>query len=243
MVLLGNPAQPGATEGNWIRTIQQGLSRANAGIKQRIHLEGLVTKTPRPGAHRLLDVSTSGVPPGESTRRRGRTRGLPTGTVTFLFTDIQGSTELLQELGPDFLPTRDRHDRAIRAAIEQGAGIEIATEGDSFFAVFPTAVGAVRAAVAAQRALAAAPEANGRRIEVRMGLHTGDGQLGGDSYVGMDVHRAARIGDAGHGGQVLLSDATRALVESQLPDGVTLRFADADAVGPAHADGPARRRA
>lgn len=143
--------------------------------------------------------------------------------MTFLFTDIQGSTELLHELGPDFLPLRNRHDRAIRAAIEQGDGIEIATEGDSFFAVFPTAVGAVHAAVAAQRALAGAPEASGRRMEVRMGLHTGDGRLGGDSYVGIDVHRAARISAAGHGGQVLLSDATRGLVESQLPAGATLR--------------------
>lgn len=143
--------------------------------------------------------------------------------MTFLFTDIQGSTELLQALGPDFLPMRDRHDRAIRAEIEQGGGVEISTEGDSFFAVFPTAVGGVGAAVAVQRALAATPEANGRRIEVRMGLHTGDGRLGGDSYVGMDVHRAARIAAAGHGGQVLLSDATRGLVESELPDGVALR--------------------
>ena len=168
-------------------------------------------------------MPTSSVPPHEPTRRRGRNRSLPTGTVTFLFTDIEGSTALLQELGPDFLPTRDRHDHAIRAAIEQGGGIEIATEGDSFFAVFPTAIGALRAAVAAQRALAAEPATKGRRIEVRMGLHTGEGQLGGASYVGIDVHRAARIASAGHGGQVVVSDATRGLVESQLPDGVTLR--------------------
>ena len=168
-------------------------------------------------------MTGSGVPPRESTRRQGRARGLPTGTVTFLFTDIQGSTELLQQLGPDYLPARDRHDRAIRAAIEQGGGTEIATEGDSFFAVFPNAVGAVGAAVVAQRTLAAEPNSEGRRMRVRMGLHTGDGQLGGDSYVGIDVHRAARIAAAGHGGQVLLSDATRGLVESQLPEGVTLR--------------------
>jgi len=152
-----------------------------------------------------------------------RKRRLPTGTVTFLFTDIVGSTALLRDLGPDFLPARDRHDQAIRAAIEQGGGIEIATEGDSFFAAFPTAVGGVRAAVAAQRALSGAPATKGQRIEVRMGLHTGEGQLGGASYVGIDVHRAARIASAGHGGQVLLSDATRALVESRLPDGVMLR--------------------
>jgi predicted ATPase/class 3 adenylate cyclase len=143
--------------------------------------------------------------------------------VTFLFTDIQGSTELLRVLGPEFLLARDEHDRAIRAAIRHGGGIEIATEGDSFFAVFPTAVGAVAAAVAAQRALAAASDVHGRRLEVRMGLHTGEGTLGGDNYVGIDVHRAARIRAVGHGGQVLLSDATRALVESQLPEGVVLR--------------------
>jgi predicted ATPase/class 3 adenylate cyclase len=167
-------------------------------------------------------MSPSDIRAREPSRRR-RTRALPTGTVTFLFTDIEGSTELLQTLGSAFLPNRDRHDRAIRRAIKQGGGIELATEGDSFFAVFRTAVGAVHAAVAAQRVLSAAPEAKGRRIAVRMGLHTGDGKLGGDNYVGMDVHRAARIAAAGHGGQVLLSDATRGLVESQLPDGVTLR--------------------
>jgi predicted ATPase/class 3 adenylate cyclase len=168
-------------------------------------------------------MSTSSVPQREPVGRRDRKRSLPTGNVTFLFTDIEGSTALLTELGADFLQVRDRHDHVIRAAIEQGGGIEIATEGDSFFAAFPTAVGALRAAVAAQRALSAAPETKGRRVEARMGLHTGEGQLGGASYVGIDVHRAARIASAGHGGQVLLSDATRGLVESQLPDGVTLR--------------------
>jgi hypothetical protein len=112
-------------------------------------------------------------------------RRLPTGTVTFLFTDIEGSTGLLNDLGPDFLPARDRHDAAIRAAILQGGGIEIATEGDSFFAVFPTAAGAVAAAVAAQRQLAAAP-ASRPPDRIAHGL-TGDGQLGGASYACVDA--------------------------------------------------------
>src|SRR5207245_4920725 len=96
-------------------------------------------------------------------------------------------------------------------------------EGDSFFAAFPSATDAVAAAVSAQRALAAAPWPEGTSVRVRMGLHTGEGRLGGESYVGLDVHRAARIAAAGHGGQVLLSDSTRALIENALPGGVSLR--------------------
>src|ERR1700675_446820 len=192
-------------------------------IRRRIRRSALDSFA-RPSSHRVrCDMSTSSVPQREPAGRRDRKRSLPTGNVTFLFTDIEGSTALLTELGADFLQVRDRHDQVIRAAIQQGGGIEIATEGDSFFAAFPTAVGALRAAVAAQRALFAAPETTGRRVEARMGIHTGEGQLGGASYVGIDVHRAARIASAGHGGQVLLSDATRGLVESQLPDGVTVR--------------------
>jgi predicted ATPase/class 3 adenylate cyclase len=148
---------------------------------------------------------------------------LPTGTVTFLFTDIEGSTKLLQELGETYIAVQDDHARIMREAISQGDGREIRTEGDSFFAVFPTPSGALGAAVTAQRALGAHAWSHGRPLQVRMGLHTGEGRLGGDSYLGIDVNRAARIAAAGHGGQVLLSDATRALVEHVLPDGVTVR--------------------
>jgi predicted ATPase/class 3 adenylate cyclase len=149
---------------------------------------------------------------------------LPTGTVTFLFTDVEGSTRLVQAIGVDrFRSVLDRHDEILRRAIEDHAGAEVRTEGDSFFAAFPTAQGAVDAVVAAQRNLATEPWPQDARIRVRMGLHTGEGRLGGDDYTGIDVHRAARISAAGHGGQVLVSDATRALVESSPPDGVKLR--------------------
>ncbi|HEX8099181.1 MAG TPA: adenylate/guanylate cyclase domain-containing protein, partial [Actinomycetota bacterium] len=151
------------------------------------------------------------------------TGNLPTGTVTFMFTDIEGSTKLLQDLGDDYRRVQDDHAEIMRKAINEGEGREIRTEGDSFFAVFPTPSGAVHAAVAAQRSLATHEWSHGRPLRVRMGLHTGEGRLGGDDYLGIDVNRAARIAAAGHGGQVLLSDATRSLVEHSLPKGAALR--------------------
>jgi predicted ATPase/class 3 adenylate cyclase len=150
-------------------------------------------------------------------------RALPTGTVTFLFTDIEGSTRLLEELGERYRAVQDDHFRLMRAAIAEGEGAEIRTEGDAFFVVFHTAPQAVRAAVAAQRALADQHWPHGESLRVRMGLHTGEGILGGDDYLGIDVNRAARIAAAGHGGQVLLSEATRALAEASLPVDVSLR--------------------
>jgi predicted ATPase/class 3 adenylate cyclase len=148
---------------------------------------------------------------------------LPTGTVTFLFTDIEGSTRLLQELGDGYRAVQDRHAQILRTALEAEDGREVRTEGDAFFAVFRTAAKAVRAAVRAQRALAQSEWSHGGSLRVRMGLHTGEGSLGGDDYIGVDVNRAARIAAAGHGGQVLISDATRALVEQELPEGVSVR--------------------
>jgi class 3 adenylate cyclase len=153
----------------------------------------------------------------------GRNMQLPTGTVTFLFTDIEGSTRLLQVLGDGYRVVQDDHAEIMRRAIDEGGGVAIRTEGDSFFAVFPDHAAAVGAAVAGQRALAAHPWPDDIRLRVRMGLHTGQGKLGGDDYLGIDVNRAARIAAAGHGGQVLLSEATRSLVHDDLPDGVTLR--------------------
>jgi predicted ATPase/class 3 adenylate cyclase len=148
---------------------------------------------------------------------------LPTGTVTFLFTDIEGSTRLLQELGDRYAAVRDDHAAILRHAIQEGGGVEVNTEGDSFFAAFRSPAGAVRAAVTAQRGLAGHDWSPGPPVHVRLGLHTGDGTLGGDDYVGIDVHRAARIAGAAHGGQILLSDSTRALVEHALPEGASLR--------------------
>src|SRR5918992_2458045 len=148
---------------------------------------------------------------------------LPTGTVTFLFTDIEGSTRLLQVLGDAYRRVQDDHTAILRKAIAEGDGVEIRTEGDSFFAVFPSATQAVAAVAAAQRELARHDWPHGRPLRVRMGLHTGEGVLGGDDYLGLDVNRAARIAAAAHGGQVLFSDATRILVEHSLPDGVVMR--------------------
>jgi predicted ATPase/class 3 adenylate cyclase len=148
---------------------------------------------------------------------------LPTGTVTFLFTDIEGSTQLVSSLGDAYAPVLEAHAEVMRAAIAEHAGTEVSTEGDAFFAVFPTALGALQAAADAQRGLTSHPWPDGVSVRVRMGLHTGEGRLGGDSYVGIDVHRAARIAAAGHGGQVLLSDATRTLVEPALPEGLAVR--------------------
>jgi predicted ATPase/class 3 adenylate cyclase len=148
---------------------------------------------------------------------------LPTGTVTFLFTDIEGSTRLLSALGDGYAAVLDAHSAILRAAIGAHAGTEVSTEGDAFFAVFPSALNAVSAAAQAQRALAATTWPDGNSVNVRMGLHSGEGRLGGDNYVGLDVNRAARIAAAGHGGQVLLSDATKALVAHELPKGLRLR--------------------
>jgi len=148
---------------------------------------------------------------------------LPTGTVTFFFTDIEGSTRLLQVLGERWRSILEDHNRLLRAAIREAGGIDLRNEGDSFFAVFRSAPAAVDAASSAQRGLAAHPWPSEAPVRVRMGMHTGEGTVGGDSYVGLDVHRAARIAAAGHGGQVLLSSATSELVRPSLPDGVALR--------------------
>ena len=150
-------------------------------------------------------------------------RDFPTGTVTFLFTDIEGSTRLLHRLGDDYRRIVERHAEIIRGAITKGGGTEVSTEGDAFFAVFPTAPGAVRATVEMQRGLAIEPWPDDAPIRIRIGLHTGAAVVGGDNYVGLDVNRASRIAAAGHGGQVLLSAATAELASNALPDGVRLR--------------------
>jgi len=147
---------------------------------------------------------------------------LPTGTVTFLFTDIEGSTLLLRELGDRYAEVLQDHGEIVRRALEREGGAEIGTEGDSFFAVFSSPAAALRAVIATQRALAGHDWPGGVEVRVRMGLHTGEGTRVGTGYVGIDVHRTARIGDAAHGGQVLLSEATQGLIQHQLPDGTEL---------------------
>ena len=153
-----------------------------------------------------------------------RPRTLPTGTLTFLFSDIEGSTRLVNALGPGFGPVLARHHALLRSAFEASGGVEMATEGDAFFVVFPSAPAAVVAAAAAQRALAAEPwPSEAASVRVRIGLHSGEGLLGGDNYIGIDVHRAARISAAAHGGQVLMSETTRHLAERSLPADLRLR--------------------
>ena len=173
----------------------------------------------------MASVPDPGKRPGlrQSSRPRPGSAELPTGTVTFLFTDIEGSTRLLQELGDRYAAVRDDHAAILRHAIQEGGGVEVNTEGDSFFAAFRSPAGAVRAAFTAQRGLAGHNWSPGPPVRVRMGLHTGDGTLGGDDYVGIDVNRAARIAGAAHGGQILLSDSIRALAEHALPEGASLR--------------------
>jgi predicted ATPase/class 3 adenylate cyclase len=148
---------------------------------------------------------------------------LPTGTVTFLFTDIEGSTRLLQTCGDEYPLLIARHHELLREAVSVHGGVEVMTEGDSFFVVFRNPAAAVAAAVNAQRSIAAETWPANSDVRVRMGLHTGEAILGGDNYIGLDVHRAARIANAGHGGQVLISDATRALAGQGLPAGVSVR--------------------
>lgn len=148
---------------------------------------------------------------------------LPTGTVTFLFTDIEGSTRLLDRLGQRYPAVLEEHQGLLRDVFSARGGVEIATEGDSFFVVFSAAPAAVAAAVEGQRALAGHRWDPDAEVRVRMGLHTGEGTLGADNYVGVDVHRAARIAATGHGGQVVVSAPTRALVEHAAPEGVTFR--------------------
>jgi predicted ATPase/class 3 adenylate cyclase len=137
---------------------------------------------------------------------------LPAGTVTFLFTDIEGSTSLLTELGEAYTGELQGHRRILRACIEPHAGAEVDTQGDAFFVAFASAKEAIAAAAEAQHALAAL------RFRVRMGLHTGEAWPTAEGYAGLDVNRAARICAAGHGGQVLLSQTTRELVEVETRD-------------------------
>jgi len=148
---------------------------------------------------------------------------VPTGTITLLFTDIEGSTLLLQQVGEQYSHVLAQCRQVLRTAFQQYHGHEVDTQGDAYFFAFGRATDAVSAAVAAQRMLASHTWPDQAAVRVRMGLHTGEPQRTGDGYVGLDVHLAARLMSAGHGGQVLLSQTTRHLVEHHLPAGVSLR--------------------
>src|SRR5690242_17361482 len=148
----------------------------------------------------------------------------PTGTVTFLFTDIEGSTRLLREVGRDrYEELLGTHRRLLREAIEPFGGFVSGYEGDGALIVFRSGGDAVAAAADAQRAHSTHPWPTDGRMRVRMGLHTGDAIMGDEGYIGLAVHHGARIGAAGDGGQVLLSSITARLVAHQLPAGVQLR--------------------
>ena len=138
-------------------------------------------------------------------------RDLPAGTVTFFFTDIEGSTRLLHSLGPDaYAEALAEHRRVLREAFAAYGGVEVDTQGDAFFVAFPTAPHAAAAALEARKGLAAGP------ISVRMGLHTGAPTVTGEGYVGVDVHRGARVGALAHGGQILVSPTTAALLDGEM---------------------------
>src|SRR6266487_47153 len=147
-------------------------------------------------------------------------RDLPTGTVTLLFTDIEGSTRLLQQLGERYASVLSECRDLLRTTFSEHHGHEVDTQGDAFFVAFARASDAVAAAVDGQRALFTHAWPEGKAVRVRMGLHTGEPHLASEGYVGLDVHRAARIMCAGHGRQVLLSQTTHDLVEHALPEGV-----------------------
>jgi len=148
--------------------------------------------------------------------------GLPGGTVTMVCTDIEGSTALRRDLGDAHASVVTTHRRLLRDVVELAGGHEVDTQGDAHFFVFSRARDALAAAVEGQRALHGHEWSDGADVRVRMGLHTGEPALTDEGFDGMDVVRAARICAAGHGGQVLLSAATRVLVGVELPPGVQL---------------------
>src|ERR1044071_4427215 len=139
-------------------------------------------------------------------------RDLPTGVVTLLFTDVEGSTKLLHELGDGYADALHQHRRLLSAAFAAHGGGEVETQGAAFLVALARVSEALAATKDAQRALADGP------IRVRMGLHTGEPRLTDEGYVGLDVHKGARIAAVGHGGQVLVSHSTRALVEDEVRD-------------------------
>lgn len=148
---------------------------------------------------------------------------MPVGRVTFLFTDIDGSTQLLQLLGDRYGDVLNDQKQILRSSFARHSGYEVDNQGDSFFFAFPNAAEGLAAAVDAQRALISHSWVEGVKLRVRMGLHTGNPIISNERYVGIDVHRAARVGAAGHGGQVLLTDATRQEAGDSLPPGVSVR--------------------
>jgi class 3 adenylate cyclase len=150
-------------------------------------------------------------------------RRLPTGPVTFLYADVEGSTPLLDRLGERYADVLAEERRLLRTIVREHGGFEIDSRADEFFGAFPDAADAVGAALGIQRRLRDHAWPNGVAVRVRIGLHHGQPQMTDEGYVGQDVHRATRIGSAGHGGQILLSEATRQRIEGRLPADATVQ--------------------
>src|ERR1700737_5523664 len=148
---------------------------------------------------------------------------LPTGTVTFFFSDIEGATRLIQRLGEGYPKVLLAHHTVLREALAANGGHELRTEGDSFFIVFGSALQACAGAAAVQKALQAHDWPEGGAVRVRIGVHTGEATLVGNEYLGLDVHRAARGAAGGHGGPGVRHATPRALVDQALPAGLTLK--------------------
>jgi class 3 adenylate cyclase len=144
-------------------------------------------------------------------------------TLTFLFTDIEGSTAMLEQLGGCYAGVLADHHQIIRSGLAAHHGREIDTQGDAFFAVFSSPSACVGAAVQMQRALASHPWPGGQAVRVRMGIHSGEAAQTAVGLVGLEVHRAARIAAVAHGGQTVLSAATAALLRDSMPAGTSLR--------------------
>ena len=149
---------------------------------------------------------------------------MPTETLTFLFTDIEGSTKLLERLGPEaYTGLLAEHHELVRSALDAHGGNEVGTQGDSFFAAFSSPSAALAAAVDMQGAFAARPWPQGEQLRVRMGVHAGEASETPAGPVGLEVHRAARVAAVAHGGQVVVSEAAAVLVRESLPAGASLR--------------------
>jgi class 3 adenylate cyclase len=188
------------------------LFRLKRSFRERRLDQGRATRNGAPSSY----------PPAVLASRTGRSFVLPTGTVTMLFTDIEGSTRLVQRLAERYGVLLEEHHRILRRAFAANNGIETGTAGDAFFVAFGEAHDAIEAAIEAQRALCAHSWPDGVECRVRMGLHTGKPRRNADGYFGIDLHRGSRIADAGHGGQILLSAVTAQLIGEELPAGARL---------------------
>jgi class 3 adenylate cyclase len=209
-----------AAEGGQIVLSQTTAELVRSSLPAGAKLHDLGERTVALGrVERVYELRTDDLRPAASPPRK---RALPEGTVTFLFTDIEGSAQLVQRLRDGWGDVHAAHRRLLREAFAASDGQEVDSQGDAFFVAFARARDAVTAAARGQQALAAHAWPEGARVRVRMGIHTGEPSVGEEGYLGLDVIRAARICSAGHGGQVLLSATTRALVAWDELDGIAV---------------------